>query len=222
MTPARRTLHYRPMTIADIDLVIRLEAACFPTIPPDKHWQPDMLRAHLAKFPEGQFVAEIDGWLIASSTSLRVPLHQALQPHRWTEIAAGGYLDTHDPEGDCIYGTEIMVHPEARRAGIAKRLYKLRKDLARRLNVRALATGGRIPGYHKHAARLTAPEYVRSVLKGERTDKTLSAQLSSGFHVAGIMPNYITDPQSLDHATLLLWWNLDWTPPKPVRLNVAR
>lgn len=218
MTSApRTTLNYRPMRFVDIQPVIQLEAACFPTIPPDKHWKPSMLKAHIKKFPEGQFVAEIDGWIIGSSTSMRVPLDAALAPHRWSEITGGGHLTTHDPKGDCIYGTEIMVHPEARRAGIAKRLYKLRKDLARATNARALATGGRIPGYDKHAETMSAIDYVKSVLRGDRADRTLSAQLAAGFQVAGVMPNYITDPRSRNFATLLLWWNLDWTPAPKAR-----
>lgn len=205
-------LEYRRMRIADIQAVQKLEAASFPSIPVDKHWKPDMLRAHIKKFPEGQFVADLDGWIVGSSTALRVPLERALRHHRWTEITGGGYLTTHDPKGDVIYGTEIMVHPEARRAGIAKKLYRLRKDLAKQLNARALVTGGRIPGYAKHATKMTAREYVRSVIKGERTDRTLSAQLAAGFTVAAVMANYITDENSLNHATLLVWWNLDHEP----------
>lgn len=205
-------LEYRRMRVADIQAVQKLEAASFPSIPVDKHWKPEMLRAHIKKFPEGQFVADLDGWIVGSSTALRVPLDRALRHHRWTEITGGGYLTTHDPKGDVIYGTEIMVHPEARRAGIAKKLYRLRKDLAKQLNARALVTGGRIPGYVKHAAKMTARDYVRSVVKGERTDRTLSAQLAAGFTVAAVMSNYITDENSLNHATLLVWWNLDHEP----------
>jgi len=206
---------YRPMHIADIQAVQQLEAASFPSIPLDKHWKPEMLRAHIKRFPEGQYVASIDGWIVGSSTSLRVPLERALRYHRWSEITGGGYITTHDPRGDAIYGTEIMVHPEARRGGIARKLYRLRKDVAVRLNARALVTGGRIPGYAKHAAKMTATEYVKSVLVGERTDRTLSAQLAADFRVAGVMPNYISDANSRNHATLLVWWNLDWTPPAP-------
>lgn len=210
-------IKYRAMRMADIHSVIELEAASFPGIPPDKYWKPDMLRAHVKKFPEGQFVAEIDGWIIGSSTSLRVPLTRALEQHRWTEITGGGYLSTHDPQGDCIYGTEIMVHPDARRGGIAKRLYRMRQALAVGTNSRALVTGGRIPGYEKYAEDMTATEYVKSVLRGDRTDRTLSAQLSAGFSVIGTLPNYLTDPKSRNHATLLVWWNLDWEPHAGVR-----
>lgn len=208
------SISYRPMRLRDISAVQQLEAASFPTIPLDKHWKPEMLRAHIKKFPEGQFVAEIDGWIVGSSTSFRVPLATALKPHKWSQITGGGYLTTHDPDGSAIYGTEIMVHPEARRAGIARKLYRLRKDAAKALNVRALVTGGRIPGYGKLADEMSAKDYVKSVVKGHRVDKTLTMQLRSGFTVAGIMPGYLTDPDSGDYATLLVWWNLDWQPPK--------
>lgn len=206
------SVEYRLMQRSDINAVQALEAAAFPGIPPDKYWKDDMLEAHLARFPEGQFVASIDGWVVGSATSLRVDLMDVLRPHSWVEATGGGYLRTHKPKGDAIYLTEIMVHPDVRRSGVGKRLYAMRKALARQLNVRALVTGGRIPGYDKYADKMTAVEYVRSVLEGDRVDRTLSAQLSAGFSVAGVMSGYITDPKSRNHATLLVWWNLDWRP----------
>lgn len=205
-------IEYRSMRIADIPAVQALEAAAFPGIPPDKYWKDEMLEAHVRIFPEGQFVADIDGWIVGSATSLRVPLSRAIVPHKWTEITGGGHLRTHDPKGDALYLTEIMVHPDARRSGIGKRLYRMRKELARKLNVRALVSGGRIPGYEKFAEKMSAVEYVKSVVDGERTDRTLSAQLAAGFTVAGVMDEYITDPKSRNHATLIMWWNLDWRP----------
>ena len=214
MSPAAATgpVKYRNMRIADIQGVQALEAVAFPGIPKDKYWQDAMLEAHVRIFPEGQFVAEIDGWLVGSATSLRVPLADALRPHAWRDITGGGYLTTHDPQGDALYLTEIMVHPDVRRSGVSKRLYRMRQALARELNVRALVTGGRIPGYDRFADKMSALDYVKSVLQGDRVDRTLSAQLSSGFSVAGVMENYITDPKSRNHATLLVWWNLDWRP----------
>ncbi|HVL47075.1 MAG TPA: GNAT family N-acetyltransferase [Candidatus Thermoplasmatota archaeon] len=206
-------VRYRAMRKEDVPELIRLEAASFPGIPPERHWIPAMLEAHVDKFPEGQFVAEIDGRLVGSATTLLVPLAAALTPHKWREITGGGYLTTHDPSGDALYGTEVMVHPDARRRGIGRHLYELRKDLIRRRNLRAFVTGGRIPEYVKHAGEMSASAYVRSVLRGERTDRTLTPQLRSGMTVAGVMPAYITDPNSRNWATLLVWWNLDYEAP---------
>lgn len=208
----RSPVNYRRMSLADIPAVQRLEAESFPSIPADKHWKADMLEAHVRRFPDGQFVAEIGGWVVASATSLMVPLQRALTPHTWREITGGGYLTTHDENADALYLTEIMVHPDARRAGIARRLYRMRQELARQRNLRALVSGGRIPGYDRFADKMSAVEYVKGVLDGDRGDRTLSAQLAAGFSVAGIMRNYITDPKSRDHATIIVWWNLDWEP----------
>ena len=215
MTPATKPepVTYRPMRLDDIPRVIELEADCFPGIPPDRYWKPDMLRAHIEKFPEGQFVAEVGGRVMGSATGFLVGLEKALRPHRWRDIAGGGYLSTHDPKGDVYYGTEIMVHPDARRRGISRQLYRLRMDLIRKRNLRAFVTGGRIPGYERVADRMSAADYVKLVLAGERADRTLSAQLASGLTVAGVMPEYLTDPRSRNHATLLVWWNLDHGVP---------
>jgi ribosomal protein S18 acetylase RimI-like enzyme len=208
----RGKITYRSTRESDIPDIIALEATCFPSIPIDKYWQPAMLEAHMRRFQEGQFVAELDGVLVGSATNLRVPIEDALRHHTWRSIAGGGYLGTHEPEGSALYGTEIMVHPEARKRGIAKQLYRMRKDLVVKENMRAYVTGGRIPGYGKLADRMSATEYVKSVVSGERVDRTLTAQLRSGLTVAGVMENYITDPNSHNCATLLVWWNLDYQP----------
>lgn len=202
----------RGMRVEDIDDILALEAASFPGIPPDRYWHPDMLRAHISVFPEGQFVAEREGRIVGSATSLRVPLATALSHHTWRQMTGNGYLTTHDPEGEALYGTEVMVHPDFRRLGIGKSLYAKRKELVRKLNMRALITGGRIPGYSKHAARHPPSDYVKAVIRGDLTDRTLSAQLKSGLTVAGVLQGYITDPSSLGNATLLVWWNLDYQP----------
>ena len=207
-------VRYRNMTLGDVPVILKLEAECFPGIPPDRHWQPDMLRAHVKLFPEGQWVAEMGGRIVGSATNLRVPLEDALRHHTWREIAGGGYLTTHDPRGSALYGTEVMVHPDARRRGIARALYGKRKALARDLNMRAFVTGGRIPGYEKHAHRMDATAYVKQVVAGKLEDRTLTPQLRSGLTVAGVMSSYITDPRSHNHATLLVWWNLDYQPSR--------
>lgn len=207
----------RNMTRDDIPEVQRLEATCFPTIPSDRYWKPEMLEAHVDIFAAGQFVAELDGRIVGSATDLRVPIEKALRPHTWREIAGNGYLTTHDPKGDVLYGTEVMVHPDARRRGIARSLYKHRKDLIRRENLRAFVTGGRIPGYGILSPTMSANDYVKSVVRGSLIDRTLTPQLRSGMTVAGIMPNYITDPSSNGFATLLVWWNLDYKATRSIQ-----
>jgi len=201
--------HLRLMRPADIPAILELEAAAFPSIPNDRYWKPAMLEAHIAQFPEGQWVIEADGNIVASATALRLPLIDAVAQHTWKSITGNGYLTTHDPYGDALYGTEVMVHPNQRRNGLGKRLYRRRQLYIHEHGLRAFVAGGRIPGYHRHADHLSAPAYVRAVLAEELSDRTLTAQVRSGMSVAGLLPNYMHDPKSLDWASLLVWWNLD-------------
>jgi len=197
----------RPMTLEDVSAAHALARACFAHLP--SSW--DMIAAQVRRFPEGQLVAERGGRVVGSATSLLVPHERVLRPHTWWRITGGGHLTTHDPQGDTLYGTELMVHPEARGAGVARRLYEARKAYIVARGLRAFAAGGCIPGYSAHAATLTAEAYVREVVAGRLTDGTLTPQLRSGLRVAGVMEDYLYDPDSLDYATLLLWDNPHWT-----------
>jgi GNAT superfamily N-acetyltransferase len=204
------------MVLADVPRVLALGKASFPGFPPDRQWKPEQLEAHLRVFPEGQWVAEADGEVAGSCTNLRVRLEAALRQHRWSEITGGGLLTTHRPDGDALYGTEVMVHPAARRRGIAKRLYQARKDYVVRHGLRAFVSGGRIPGFEKYADQMPAQEYVARVIAGLLEDRVLTPQLKAGMRVVGILQDYLTDPRSRNHATLLLWMP-GWLPP--VRLE---
>lgn len=211
----------RPMRVDDIPQILALAGVCFPSIPPERRWVPDMLEAHVRVFPDGQWVVERAGEIVGSATSLRVPLKEALRPHTWRSITGGGYLRTHAPDGSALYGTEIMVHPGSRRIGIAKRLYGLRKRYVVEQNLKAFVTGGRIPGYDAHAQEMSAREYVARVVAGELQDRVLTPQLRSGLLVVDVLPEYLTDPLSRDNATLLLWRPGRLPPVRALELDGA-
>jgi predicted amidohydrolase len=60
---------------------------------------------------------------------------------------------------------------------------------------------------------MTAREYVDRVISKELYDQVLTAQLSNGFVLKRIMPTYLkSDTESVGHATLLEWPNLDYIP----------
>ncbi len=85
--------------------------------------------------------------------------------HNWKEISDNGYIRNHDPEGDTLYGMEIMVHPDYRGMKLARRLYDARKELVAENNLYRIIIGGRIPGYGEHANEMTAREYVEAVVE---------------------------------------------------------
>lgn len=108
------------------------------------------------------------------------------------------------PEGELLYGVEIVVHPNYRGMQIGQRLYEARKDLAGRLNLAAVYAGGRIPGYHKYAEEMPPGEYAERVERGELRDPVLSFQLRNGFVIKATLSDYLVgDAESLNMRSSL-------------------
>jgi len=203
----------RPVRLDDVDALKELGAKCFPGL---GTWQSDQIESQLRYYPDGQICIELDGVLVASSTSLIVDFDDYQTWHSWKEISKGGYIDNHDPEGDTLYGIEIMVDPELRGYRLSRRLYDARKRLARDSNLRRIIIGGRIPGYGEHAETYSAREYIEQVVAKRLYDPVLTAQLSNGFALQGLIPNYLpADSESRGYATFLEWRNLDYVPDTP-------
>ena len=152
-----REIRIRPLSIEDFDELIAMQESCFPGM---LTWGRDQIESQLQYFPDGQVVVEYEGRIVASASSLIVDFDDYDEWQNWKQIADEGYIRNHDPEGDTLYGIEIMVHPDCRGLRLARRLYDERKRVAREKNVARIIIAGRIPGYGKHADEMTAREYV--------------------------------------------------------------
>ncbi|MEQ9407032.1 MAG: GNAT family N-acetyltransferase [Fuerstiella sp.] len=198
----------RQLTIEDFDALVAMQKVCFPGMQP---WDRDQIESQIQHFPEGQLAIEIDGTLAASSSSLILEYDVGLEWHDWKKVADEGYIRNHKPKGDTLYGIEMMVHPDFRGMKLSRRLYDARKELCREKNLARIIIAGRIPGYHKHAEDMTAREYVENVIDKTIYDPVLTAQLSNGFALQGLIPNYFpSDTASNGYATFLEWRNLDY------------
>jgi predicted amidohydrolase/ribosomal protein S18 acetylase RimI-like enzyme len=192
----------------DLDALLDLQEKCFPGMDP---WEREHLESHLRIFPEGQLCAEYDGQIIGSCSSLIVNFDEYDDRHTWDDITDGGYITNHNPEGYNLYGIEVMVDPEFRRMKIGRRLYEARKDLARRLNLKSIIIGGRIPNYHKFSDELSPRDYVEQVVHHKIYDPVLTFQILNGFSLMRINPNYLPDDAaSKRYATLMEWNNIDY------------
>ena len=169
----------------------------------------EMLRSQQTHFPEGQFVVEYEGKVVGYCATFRIDEATALAPHTWMQITGGGMASRHKPDGDWLYGMEVVVHPDYRGMRIGQRLYHARKRLCTDLKLRGIVFGGRIPGLAKNLARYgSADAYVQAVLDGQRRDPTLSFQLSNGFEMIGLLRAYVpSDHESLGFAVHLVWRN---------------
>jgi hypothetical protein len=54
---------------------------------------------------------------------------------------------------------------------------------------------------------MTVEQYVAAVIAGTLVDPTLSVHLKCGFHVRGIIHNYVTDTSCDNKAALIVWEN---------------
>jgi ribosomal protein S18 acetylase RimI-like enzyme len=192
----------------DIAKIVSLQEESFPYLARSGNiWHPDELQSHLQIFPEGQCVADLDGQVIGSASSLIVQLEPEYADHTWKEITGNGMLTTHNPNGDSLYGADISTHPKYRHEHIGKRLYDYRKELVIKLNVRRMISGGRLFNYCEYADKMSALEYAQDVIQGELRDPVLSFELDNGFSFIKILPNYMDDIRSLNHASFIEWLN---------------
>ena len=204
-------LRLRPMTLDDFDAIVEMQRKSFPGMRP---WKREQIESQLATFPEGQMVIDLEGRVVASANSLIVDSTAHTDWHDWKRSTDDGYIRNHDPKGDKLYGIEIMVDPEFRGMKLSRRLYEARKELARARNLSGIMIGGRIAGYGQHADQMSAREYIERVIRKTLVDPVLTPQLSNGFVLKGLIPNYFpSDSESRGYATFLEWTNLDYVPP---------
>ena len=172
-------------------------------------WTRRQFESQIRRFPEGQICIEDNGRVVAAAITVIVKYDRFGDQHTYNEITGNGYLTTHDPEGDVLYGVDVFVDPEYRDMRLGRRLYDARKELCRKLNLRAIVAGGRIPGYDKYAAELSPEEYIELVKRKEIRDPILSFQLANDFHVRRVITGYLPDDrESRAFATLVEWNNI--------------
>lgn len=203
----------RLWTSKDIPAILECHHAAYPDYPSDAYETERSYRMQLEAFPDGQFLAELEGRVIGYTTSLIVQVDDDAW-YTYNEITGVGTFSTHNPSGDTLYGADIAVHPDFRRRGISGKLYVARKKLLKRYNLRRMVAYGRIPGYQKVAGKMTAEEYVARVIRGELKDSALKAHLRAGYTVRKVVLDLMRDGPSLNYCTLLEMPNPDYKPAK--------
>jgi len=192
----------------DIARIIELQKESFPSMLEEGSvWGKRHLQSHIEIFPEGQFCIEFRNKIIGSSSSLIIKLLSEYEEHTFGQVTGNSLFTTHDPNGDSLYGADISVHPDFRRLGIATLLYKARKDLVIKYNLRRIIAGGRLINYYNYADKLSPEEYVQNVINEQISDQVLTFQLRNDFRFIKILPNYIKDSRSLNYATFIEWLN---------------
>ena len=180
------------------------------------------IRAQIVNYPDGCFLAVLDGKVAGYCASFRISETVAFKPHSWREITRAGTGARHDPIGDWLYGYEMCVDPAARGARIGRRLYEERRALAEQLELHGIVFGGRMPNFGKMRRKVEGPqEYLQAVAEGRIHDPVIRFQLANGFEIAGVLEDYLpSDAKSAGYAALMVWRNpyVERDQPKEFRL----
>ena len=176
---------------------------------PDSYWKEHHIKSLIDRFKEGQVVIKVNNQIAGCALSIIIDYDSFDDNHTYKDITGNYSFNTHDPNGDILYGIDIFIKPEFRGLRLGRRLYDYRKELSERLNLKGVAFGGRIPNYHKYSKELSPKEYIEKVRLKEIHDPVLNFQVSNDFHPSKILKNYLEgDDASNDYAVLLEWDNI--------------
>ncbi|SHN07681.1 carbon-nitrogen hydrolase family protein [Polaribacter sp. KT 15] len=199
-------LHY--LTLNDYKQLKEAMIEAYASMP-DSYWKEDQIKALIDKFPEGQVVIKINGELAGCALSIILDYDSFDDQHTYKEITGAFTFNTHNTNGDVLYGIDVFIKSEYRGLRLGRRLYDYRKELTEKLNLRGIAFGGRIPNYHKFSNKLSPKEYIEKVKRKEIHDPVLNFQISNDFHPSKILKGYLEgDENSGEFAVLLEWDNI--------------
>jgi predicted amidohydrolase/GNAT superfamily N-acetyltransferase len=218
------------LTMEDYQSLKDLMIASYTSLT-ESFWGQTHIQLLLDKFPEGQIVVKVNGILAGCALSIIVDYQKYEGNHTYRDVTANYTFNSHDPNGDMLYGIDIFIKPEFRGLRLGRRLYDYRKELCEKRNLKGIAFGGRIPNYHKYSATLDPGQYIEKVKNREIHDPVFNFQISNDFHPARILKGYLEgDRASNEYAVLLEWDNIYYqkpdkrasTPKRVIRLGLIQ
>ncbi|ANG61320.1 hydrolase [Marinobacterium aestuarii] len=217
-------LGLRNITHSDYPQIQELMDRVYPDI--GGAWPESTIHKLVDEFPEGQICVVDNERVVGIALTALVSYEKFSNPHTYDDLIGRGQEIHVDPEGDALYGLDVLINPEYRGYRLGRRLYDARKELCRQFNLRSILAGGRIPKYHEYSDELSAKEYIGKVARKEIYDPILSFQLANDFTVKRLLRRYLPeDEKSAGYATLLEWDNILYEPearPISVRKTQVR
>ena len=181
---------------------------------PDAAWAREEIQALIKRFPEGQIAIHINGQLAGCALSIIVDYSKFKDTHTYEQITGKYTFDTHDPDGNILYGVDVFVAPQFRGLRLGRRMYDYRKELCEELNLEGIMFGGRLPKYHEYADTMTPKQYIDRVKSKDIHDPVLNFQFANDFNVKRIIKGYLEgDRESREYAALLMWNNVLYSAP---------
>ena len=99
------------------------------TMMPNSYWKEHQIKILIDLFQEGQVVIKANNQIAGVALSIIVDYDRFGDNHTYKEITGNFKFNTHDPDGDILYGIDIFIKPEFRGLRLGRRLYDYRKEL---------------------------------------------------------------------------------------------
>lgn len=201
----REGLEIRQVKSKDMRKILRIEREAWPE---GLRATREMFHSRLKTFPEGFLCAvenrDVQGFVVTEILNYDIQRSSL----SWQEATDNGYIrNTHNPNGDTLYGVSLSVSPCARK-GVAIALLEAAGKFAIKRGLKRVLFGSRLPRYHKYAAQMSIDEYVSAKTRtGRYLDPELGMYQSIGLKPLKVIPKYIKDPESLNYGILVVWEN---------------
>lgn len=202
----------KSMTIPDegkfLDEVMDVERSAWP---PELQATKEKFASRLHVFPEGFFVAKVDGKISGVTTS-QITTYDPSVTKTWDEITDNGMIaKTHSPEGNALYVVSVGVAKEAQGNHVGGQIVEKQKELALGLGLKYLYLGARIPGYDKYCkehGELTIEKYLETKdSDGEAVDPEIRFYNRRGLQVKKIISEFEADNDSRNYGAVMVWEN---------------
>lgn len=210
----------RNATMEDLDALLELEEIAWPE---GSRASRDTYIARLETFPEGIFIGERNGVVEGVAVTQLVRSEMLEKDFTWATITDNGTIrNTHDPNGDVVYGVNLSVRPSGIGNKVIAFIMEAIAEMAVERNLKFGALGGRLPGLSKHVKKLKIDfeklsdqeklQVVNSYVygktdKGRPLDPEIAIYKRSGLSPIKVLKDYFPDPQSLNYGVLLIWRN---------------
>lgn len=188
-----------------LDEVMSVEHSAWPL---ELQASREKMEARLKIFPQGFFLAIIDGKIKGVSTSQIASYPSSAKT--WDELTGNGFIKaTHDLSGNALYVVSLGVDPTAQGRGIGSKLIEVQKQIAEKLGLEYLFLGARVPGFNDYCKNnevISVDQYLNlKNEKGERFDPEIRFYERRDFTVGAIKPNFEPDSASKDYGILMVY-----------------
>ncbi len=188
-------INVRKTTVNDLEDLCTLEFDAWG----DSAADVDELKRRLTLDAHSIFVATIDDKIVGSIICTETRF-DGIESKKWSHYVKS--FGSKDEAADCLYIVSISALSNAPR-GVGQFLLKSMVDECVKRDLKYLAYGSRIPGYHLYSDSLSVKEYVTAVKDGRIIDPVLSIANLIEFKIGAIVDNYYNDEESLNFGVIV-------------------